>query len=519
MRSLNTINGTVQLRTITDAARSKRLRDAGVATSGGSSGGSFIPGSHLHSIDDVVQLKTELEKRLLKSDVLASTAETVVSEENVYSAQRSLAEDEKRLRKDVEDTAEKKITFADGAKFGDFINSLIAGKGAAIDKDGNGQVESLEVRSYLKVIELIYNRLNAIEGETTFTEFGTIDKVIQEQDGTYTLTIRKRWDMDFTAFQDHDVVYGVVNNLQTTGEFYTSWLRVHSKNTTANTLSVTMYADEECPAKRNFPPATGMNLTRRGNALNTPGKHNKRQDSWYISTVEGAMKFLQGVDSPIIHPDSIALVLGLLPELEKFKDLPINYDQPYIYAKGAVIQDLMLLDYKGKPVKTVRNRGAWVSNPDEPFRRTETMVDEVYHVGCKWQVVVDKTTDEPSYSSQGWLMAEGNTEFIVDIESSKGFVFDYETFGTTLTVIGRLYNQDVTSHILDADVSWTRDTGNIEEDNAWAIKVANAGKSIALTQADLGSGYNEVHNCRFTATVTLRDGNDPIQTNKVELIL
>ena len=104
MRSLNTINGTVQLRTITDAARSKRLRDAGVATSGGSSGGSFIPGSHLHSIDDVVQLKTELEKRFLKSDVLASTdTETVVSEENVYSALRAQKEDEKRLLKDTFD--------------------------------------------------------------------------------------------------------------------------------------------------------------------------------------------------------------------------------------------------------------------------------------------------------------------------------------------------------------------------------------------------------------------------------
>ena len=81
MRSLNTINGTVQLRTITDAARSKRLRDAGVATSGGSSGGSFIPGSHLHSIDDVVQLKTELERRLLKAvfDENFSVSDALVS--------------------------------------------------------------------------------------------------------------------------------------------------------------------------------------------------------------------------------------------------------------------------------------------------------------------------------------------------------------------------------------------------------------------------------------------------------
>ncbi|MGL5561009.1 MAG: hypothetical protein ACRDCN_00095 [Tannerellaceae bacterium] len=87
--------------------RSKELQNQGGGVSvkvGGSSSGSSdkIP-AHTHEISDTNQLKTELEKRLLKSDVLASTAETVVSEENVYSALRAQKEDEKRLLKDTFD--------------------------------------------------------------------------------------------------------------------------------------------------------------------------------------------------------------------------------------------------------------------------------------------------------------------------------------------------------------------------------------------------------------------------------
>jgi len=75
-------------------------------------------------------------------------------------------------------------------------------------------------------------------------------------------------------------------------------------------------------------------------------------------------------------------------------------------------------------------------------------------------------------------------------------------------VVGTLYNQDVTASILDADVSWTRDTGNVTEDNAWAVAHAGAGKSIALTVDDLGPDYLTLTGCKFIAKAVLRDGQE-----------
>lgn len=154
------------------------------------------------------------------------------------------------ISKEHDDKAEGLITFMLGlvsndvvkaklgAEFGDFANSMIAGKGAGIDERGNAQVESLEVRSYMKVMELIINRISAVESDFNFTESGTIDKVEELEPGTYLLTIRKRWDFDFTAFQEHDVVYGSINTLLSDGGYFTSWFRVLSVNTSANTLTV-----------------------------------------------------------------------------------------------------------------------------------------------------------------------------------------------------------------------------------------------------------------------------------------
>ena len=67
--------------------------------------------------------------------------------------------------------------FKDGAHFGEFVKSLYAGKGAGIDADGNAEVESLRVRSYFECLELIINRLSAIEGDQLLTESDTIESV------------------------------------------------------------------------------------------------------------------------------------------------------------------------------------------------------------------------------------------------------------------------------------------------------------------------------------------------------
>jgi len=403
------------------------------------------------------------------------------------------------------DTANGLITFLKGAKFGDFIDSMIAGKGAGIYPDGRGQFERLEVRGSAVFKEIIYNRLNAQEGDTSYSENGVIESVALESDGTYTLKLRKRWENDFTAFQEGDIVYGIVNNLFSTGEYYASWMRVLSKNVPANSISVLSYPDSEVPGGKNYPPTELTIITRRGNAFNED-----RQSYWYLSaTTDKCLVWLEGVTKPVLEQNNYYMILGRLPNLDLFDNLPVNYKHSYIFARAGIFGELYRVDWQGLPVQELVDRGFWsaeVASSDNPYTNTQERADTVWHYGCKWKCLMTGTADEPQYAAAGWAMLEGNPEFTIEIGSTKGWYFDIETFSTTLYITGKLYNRDVTDHILDADVSWTRDTGNVSEDNAWAVKRAGAGKNLPLTIDDLGPNYTNMRVCTFKAQALLRDG-------------
>lgn len=399
--------------------------------------------------------------------------------------------------------------------FGEFIDSLITGKGAGIYPDGRGQFERLEVRSSMIVKELIYNRWFAQEGNVTYSEAGTIERIELLEDGTYDLYLRRRWDNDITAFKAQDISYGSVNNLNSTGEYYDSWFRVLSVMQAENKINVVLYPDEEVPGGKNYPPASGMVITRRGNAVDE-----ERQGFWYISSYEGCICMLDGVTKPILEESNYSIIIGKLKRLELFDNLPINYRQSYVYCRGIAIQDLMRINYQGLVVVQLNDRGFWsleVAQSDNPYTSGKEMVDTVWHYGCRWKCLVTGTTDEPRYASTGWAMIEGNPAFAIDIDSSNGWQFDADRISdrdesgdyivfTELIVSGLLYNQDVTDNILDSDVTWTRDTGNVSEDNAWAIKRASAGKRLSLTLDDLGTDYMTRSSCSFKATALLRDG-------------
>lgn len=408
------------------------------------------------------------------------------------------------LSKDREDQTEFLL------KFGEFIDSMIAGKGAGIFPDGRGQFEKLEVRSSLIVKELIYNRWFAQEGNVTYSEAGTIERIELLEDGTYDLYLRRRWDNDITAFKGQDVSYGSVNNLNSTGEYYDSWFRVLSVMQAENKINVVLYPDEEVPGGKNYPPAVGMVITRRGNAVDE-----ERQGFWYISSYEGCLCMLDGVTKPVLEESNYSIIIGKLKRLELFDNLPINYRQSYVYCRGIAIQDLMRIDYQGVVVVQLNDRGFWsleVAQSENPYKVGKDTVDTVWHFGCRWKCLVTGTTDEPRYASTGWAMIEGNPAFTIDIDSENGWQFDGSQLQegvvfTTLTVTGQLYNRDVTDSILDTDVTWTRDTGNVSEDNAWAIKRADAGKSLTLTVDDLGIEFGRTKTvCSFKATALLRDG-------------
>ena len=274
----------------------------------------------------------------------------------------------------------------DGTKFlltiGEFIDSMISGKGIGLFPDGRAQVARLEVRESLSVMEVIFNRLSAMESDYSFSESGTVESVTLMDDGTYTLKIRKRWENDFTALQENDVIYGVVNDLASgSGEYYTSWARVLSVDTPANSINVVLYPDSEVPGGKNFPPVELMALTRRGNPVNED-----RQSWWYISSREGCICMLDGVTKPVLEESNYSVIVGKLKQLSIFDNLPINYRQSYVYCRGIAAQDVMRIDYEGNPIRQENQRGYWSAEEasNNPYQSTQEVFDSVYHYGCKW---------------------------------------------------------------------------------------------------------------------------------------
>ena len=435
----------------------------------------------------------------------------------IADALKELSDTDKQIIKDILKEIDKIYLHKDKEdgtnfllKFGEFIDSMVAGKGAGIFPDGRMQLSRLEVRDSLTVLELIFNRLSAMESDYSFSESGTIESVSQLEDGTYSLKMKKRWDNDFTALAENDVVYGVVNDLTSgSGHYYTSWLRVLHVDTSANMLNAVMYPDSEVPGGKNYPPEPLMILSHRGNPVDE-----ERQSYWYLSSREKCICMLDGVTKPILEENNYAIIIGKLKQLSLFDNLPINYRHSYIYCRGIALQDILRIDYQGTPIRNENNRGKWSASEavSDPYKSEKETYDVVYHYGCKWMCLVSGTTDEPKYGAAGWAMVEGNPDFSIDIESSNGWYFDAERFATTLTITGELYNRDVTAHILDSEGEWTRDTGNVTEDNAWAVAHAETGKSLPLTVNDLGPDYMNMTGCKFIARVLLRDGQNNYET-------
>lgn len=526
--------------------RSERLRELGGESTGGGStvvtvngsGSAVSPNDHYHANKQALdQISTDADgyEYLTRQKEVTDDKGNAVYEqitEKVKAGYADVANDlteDSPIRKQflsrlVDDVAKGNITFEQairvagisymggGAEFGEFIKSLYAGKGAGIDAKGNAEFESVRVRSYFECLELIINRLSAIEGDQLLTEADTIDSVDDLGDNCYGLHLRSKWDGYFTAQAVGNVLKGIINTLASgSGKYYTCWLRVNSVNTANNYIEVTAYPDEDTPAGKNYAPCEAMKIARWGNQTDT-----KRQSCIYLSSTEGRIVRLTGVTKPIVETSNYGATFGTLPEFLREMDLPIVEGQDYVYARGLIVQDIIRIDYQGRPVSEVIDRGQWDAmanyyceaiNPDTGHYE----ISDVWYMGCKWRCAKTGTKTAPAWNNTDWAMVEGNPQFTVEFADTD-YIFDPDRFALTLTIIARLYNMDITDDILPADVQWTRYSedakGNerVASDNAWALKRANAGKSIDLTIADCDLNGYMPRTLKFIATVTLRDG-------------
>lgn len=420
-------------------------------------------------------------------------------------------------------TANGEIFAKEGLSIGDFVSSLLDGRGAGIDKGGNAEVESLRVRGYMQVMELIINRIRAMDGDLVLTEGDNIESVEEVTDAeghvSYKLHLKQQWEGYYTAQAVGNVLKGVINTFaQGSGIYYTSWMLVKDVDTATNTITVDLYPDDETPAGKNFPPCDMMNIIRWGNNIDP-----KRQSCIYLSSTEGVIKKLIHVTKPILDEGNDGFIIGNLPEwLTKDPSVPVDEGDDAVYVKTLLYQNIHQIDYQGKRQPVYVDRGNWIENPAEPyhFEATNSVTgvyetSDVWYYGCKWRCIKDCPTDAPKWNSMQWMQIEGNPEFSIEIAIENGGLLDFDYFaihGTTLEVTGKIYNLDVTKDILDADVTWTRKSkdsqGNerTESDNAWN-SLNKTGKNLFISIDDINYDSAGIPSLLcFTARAILRDG-------------
>lgn len=427
-------------------------------------------------------------------------------------------------------------------KFGEFIDSMIAGKGAGIYPDGRGQFEKLEVRDALVVMRLIINEIQAMAGDFSFSDAGCIEKVEDLGDDTYKLWMEKRTEYDVTNFTENDIMYSIINNLLTGGtDYYTSWFRCLTKNVNDNTLTVVLYPDSEVPGGKNYPPVAGYNVTRRGNSvLPDEGEVNERAQSWLLSSREGRIMFLANVYKPILEDYNYAISIGKFPNIKALDNLPVTTEDVGVMAKTIVCERLYQYDYNGDVISNKVDRGEWsltVAQSEQPYRFiqhdrlypdgqhtfTELEQHTVYHYGCKWGCLVDKTEDEPVWNSPSWSLLEGDKNYHLDFESSNGWQFFIQQVNTDITAVVSYGNRNITNVLMATDgveVEWLRDTGNIPSDNSWKPTYVDGQKHVIhLSVADMGSGWgSEYRKISFICRIFIPVGeNFETVENKINI--
>ena len=520
------IKGTIHR---TARPRSERLRKLGQAASGagsvvisttGSSGSAATGSGHTHdNLPTLNQISTDNDGYLYLNIPIVDeeTGEVVYTDIKVKAG---YADDAAHA---AEADHAKDATLWDGHEFGqylnqgvrtsdivqfakviagvfrtpDFVSGIETGSGAAIDEKGNGEMNGLTLRSFLKVPELIYNRIRVTGGEMWNTEGATIAEVTPDPDSSTAFTlVLDIEDGDHVELAVDDICKGHFNS---NGGFITSYFRVTAVDDAAKTVRVVLGADAEVPGGVNAAPVPYMNIARYGNFTDT-----ERQQSQYFSSSEQRIAMLYGVDQYIIQPKHYKTVWGNVPD----SLLPAYYPNhgALLYVDGVVAKNFTQIDGSGSVMKTIRDRGLWDATVTDYLCNDEYQ-DEVYHKSCKYRCIKEATTQEPRYDSTDWLLVAGDTTLSLAIESSDGDTFLFGELNTTLQAVVKRGVNNITSEILPGDFSWTRDTGDVVEDSSWNTNHAGSGGSIVLTNEDLPASHRTG---KFICTAYIRDGAETL---------
>ena len=346
---------------------------------------------------------------------------------------------------------------------GDFHAGM---SGAGISADGTAEVERLTVRSKLEVAEMQINRLTAMEGDWLLTESGTVEHV-EQRGAQWVLTMRRRFEGDFTAFAVHDVIKGIVstaavrafrpNTPLPTPEaaiYAVAWLRVESVDINENSITCSLYDNADVPGGANMQPCEGMNLARWGNTSIA-----ERRSCLYLSSREGRIVHLQGVTAPKITAEHQRASFGTLPDFLKAElGEVVDGKDDYLFARGLVVQDIIRLDAKANPIPEIVDRGNWTKGA-KYFGGTRNPttgrfeISDVWREGTRWRCTTTKsegTTEEPAPNSTHWTLIQAKPKDGKDAPAQGVNLLD-----------GTNFNTDTPIYASPRNPKWTQVTGKV----------------------------------------------------------
>lgn len=327
---------------------------------------------------------------------------TAAADYNAYSAKRALWE---FASKQFPDTFKGKMTFDDGALFGNFASGM-TGLGGMIDKKGNAEMQSLKLRGFLEVPELRYNRVEISMGDTWYAPSAGIIESVDTTAQTITLKLEEG---EIGSPRVGDICMGIFHNLNTSENatadyddgrgnrrfagFATCYFRITEE---LDTATYKTFKYQLRPVSGAYPtqyhPAASMTFVGYGSFSNED-----RQTSRYETRTY--QRYLTGVSDWEFTASNIAAQYGDLSNLSIFGIEMRGYSAYLnnIYMSGVIQQ----FTPGGEEVPTIIDRGVWSAT--ETYNRN----DDVYWNNGHWRCLVDGTKTEPGKDAEEWVYLGG----------------------------------------------------------------------------------------------------------------
>lgn len=342
-------------------------------------------------------------------EVLKSWDNREASEYNVFSALRAIKEITRRaISKIGPDRTSFLVSFLAGAVFGkEGFASGLAGFGAKIDENGNGEMRGLRLWEWLEVPELRRNRVEVYAGIKWRTPgVGIVESVVADTDNEgnplSTGTVHLKLEAgEMGAVAADDISMGIIHfedetmnatedsddskgNFRFAG-FGTAYFRITGVSGEDNgTFRYSLRPGTT------LHPQKYMHFSCYGNFTNPD-----RQTSVYETRTYSRM--LRNQNTWEISAANIAMQSGDLSNLNVHGLDMTGYSMYLnsVYFTGTVRQ----LKPDGTPVYTANDRGEWASGENYAF------YDRVSHDGGIWLCVSESgSASEPAEGNSDWLL-------------------------------------------------------------------------------------------------------------------